>query len=716
MNFLKRFWGVALLAVALVVVAAWYFFLREDHTRVLLMGFDGLDNRTLDRLIAGGELPTFARLRSEGAWGDLRSEQPVISPILWTSIATGRDPEAHGVYNYFESYGDGEKIRPASSEGRLVPALWNIASHYGRRAGVVNWFASWPAERISGFVVTNEWTPQQAEKGRRGLFYPPALGETLASFAVPPQQLQDVFHRVLAPPSVLDALSEKGRAISEEFFGYMRAAETHRGMLSALQERYRPDLLMVYFTLPDTAEHFFAEYEPPPLEAFPEDDVRAFARAVDNVYRYLDEVLADILELMDERTTLIVCSDHGFLSGLERPDTSSQKGQGHAAEWHRMTGVLMLYGRGVKRGFEIPFEVSLYDVAPTALALLGVPLSKELEGEPLREAFEREGILASAAEFTPSYAGVPRRLTVSPGAEDVTELRRRLQALGYLAAGGEDEEEGVACVRDLAITYVHMGIVKAQKKKLDEARGFFKKAVEKDPSYALAHFYVGRTEVGLGILEPALESFARAVEEDPDLVRAYLDAAKVYKRQGDFEQALALLEWAQTVEPGASEAYRLEALLHMELRRYDRAEAAASRALEGIRIPEARAYFFNLLGLIVRSDEERFLEAEDMFLNAAKLNPEWFEPWLNLGILYYSLERRQSAQQVLERAESLAPDDIAILNVLGKIHADLGHSQEALKHLRRSLELVPEQPDIRRLVRFLEEMAAAPDTAPDTDG
>jgi predicted AlkP superfamily phosphohydrolase/phosphomutase/Flp pilus assembly protein TadD len=713
MNFLRRFWGVAFLAAALVGVAVWYFFLREDYTRVLLVGFDGLDGRTLDRLIAGGELPTFAKLRSEGAWGDLRSEQPAISAVLWTSIATGRDPEAHGVYNFFEFYDDGEKMRPTSSEGRHAPALWNIAPHYGRRAGAVNWFASWPAERINGFVVTNEWTPQQTEKGRRGLFYPATLGEALASFAVQPRQLQDIFHRVLAPPSVLDALSEEGRAVSEEFYSYMRAAETHRGMLPALQERYRPDLLMVYFTLPDTAGHFFAEYEPPPREGLPEGDVRAFAQAVDNVYRYLDEALADILELMDERTTLIVCSDHGFLSGLERPDASSQRGRGHASTWHRMTGVLMLYGRGVKRGFEIPFEVSLYDIAPTVLSLLGVPLSRELEGEPLREVFEREEILASAAELVPSYAGVPRRLTVSAAAEDVTELRKRLQALGYLAAGGEGEEEGVAHARDLAITYVNMGIVKAQKKKLDEARELFKKAVEKDPSYALAHFYVGRTEVGLGLLESALESFARAIEEDPNLVRAYLDAAKVYKRQGNFEQAFALLEWVQTVEPRALDAYRIEAFLHMELRRYDRAEAVARRALESMRVPEARAYFFNLLGLIVRSDEERFLEAEDLFLKAAELNPEWFEPWFNLGALYDLLGRFQGAQKVLERAESLAPDNLAILNALGKVHADLGNRQGALKHFRRSLALAPAQSDIRRLIQLLEEKEEA---APDTGG
>src|ERR1700693_2461564 len=74
----------------------------RDGPRVLLIGLDGADMRIVDRLIREGKLPTFARLKREGAWGPLRSVEPLLSPLVWTSIATGRRPQDHGVFDFVE--------------------------------------------------------------------------------------------------------------------------------------------------------------------------------------------------------------------------------------------------------------------------------------------------------------------------------------------------------------------------------------------------------------------------------------------------------------------------------------------------------------------------------------------------------------------------------------------------------------------------------------
>ena len=72
----------------------------EPLGKVFILGLDGADWRIIDRLEAEGRLPNLARLRHEGAWGLLRSQKPLLSPIVWTTIATGRHPLDHGIMGF----------------------------------------------------------------------------------------------------------------------------------------------------------------------------------------------------------------------------------------------------------------------------------------------------------------------------------------------------------------------------------------------------------------------------------------------------------------------------------------------------------------------------------------------------------------------------------------------------------------------------------------
>ena len=71
----------------------------SDH-RVIVLGLDGVDPDTVDLLLSEGKLPNFARLRREGAYGRLASSEPMLSPILWTTIATGKSPAEHGITHF----------------------------------------------------------------------------------------------------------------------------------------------------------------------------------------------------------------------------------------------------------------------------------------------------------------------------------------------------------------------------------------------------------------------------------------------------------------------------------------------------------------------------------------------------------------------------------------------------------------------------------------
>ncbi len=74
---------------------------------MILVGLDGADWRAIEPLAAAGRLPTFARLLASGRTGLLKATPPLVSPILWTTIATGRRPEDHQVSVFIIPGGDG---------------------------------------------------------------------------------------------------------------------------------------------------------------------------------------------------------------------------------------------------------------------------------------------------------------------------------------------------------------------------------------------------------------------------------------------------------------------------------------------------------------------------------------------------------------------------------------------------------------------------------
>jgi hypothetical protein len=55
---------------------------KAKPSRVMVVGLDGMDPQTVDLLMSEGKLPSFARLRQQGAYAPLQSAEPMLSPIL----------------------------------------------------------------------------------------------------------------------------------------------------------------------------------------------------------------------------------------------------------------------------------------------------------------------------------------------------------------------------------------------------------------------------------------------------------------------------------------------------------------------------------------------------------------------------------------------------------------------------------------------------------
>src|SRR5580658_109896 len=75
--------------------------LRRAHIRKLIfIGFDGLDPRLTERLMSEGKLPNLVRLRESGGYRRLRTTFPALSPVAWSTFATGVNPARHNIFDF----------------------------------------------------------------------------------------------------------------------------------------------------------------------------------------------------------------------------------------------------------------------------------------------------------------------------------------------------------------------------------------------------------------------------------------------------------------------------------------------------------------------------------------------------------------------------------------------------------------------------------------
>ena len=429
--------------------------------KVLLIGVDGLEWQVVLDLIREERLPVLTQLMREGSFGRLETLTPTESPIIWTTVATGKLPEKHGIGGFVKPAADGRSARLYSNGDRRTKALWNISSDYQRTVHSIGWWMTFPAEPINGTMVaqTNaqgQITPGGAEIPWKGGVIKGLDGQ------VSPVELQD---------RVIDIARETERdlaRLSQQAFGAppnrdrrawqqsqwsFRADSTYLRVTQEILngEQEPPDLLMVYFGNTDVMSHRFWRYAYPDGYRHPPTprQVASLSHLVADAYIWVDRAIGEILEHYDETATVIVASDHGMGPDNLTLDFTTQT---RATSGHHpsLPGVLIVSGGHARRsGFfddpalqsedlrpdSVPIIGGVVDIAPTILALLGVPVGRDMDGVVLEEVFA-EGF---AARFPISFVDTHDSaawLGARPGqllSDEASEERlQQLRALGYI--------------------------------------------------------------------------------------------------------------------------------------------------------------------------------------------------------------------------------------------------------------------------------------------
>ena len=94
--------------------------------KVLVVGWDAADWKTITPLMDAGLMPSLESLVNRGVMGNIATLDPPLSPLLWTSIATGKTADQHGVLGFVQPDERGEALRPVLGTSRKAKAVWNI--------------------------------------------------------------------------------------------------------------------------------------------------------------------------------------------------------------------------------------------------------------------------------------------------------------------------------------------------------------------------------------------------------------------------------------------------------------------------------------------------------------------------------------------------------------------------------------------------------------
>lgn len=435
---------------------------------VLIVGLDGFEWNVIEPSIAAGRMPNLARLMERGVCGTLDTLEPTNSPRLWTTLATGKLPEKHGILGFTKEgipeAGKRRKKRKSTPDSggrhlftrmdRRVKAYWNILAERGISTDTIGWWMTYPPEEVPGLMVSQVNTLRR----ERGL-WKGGLKVDAPDQVWPPEE----------EPWVLALLEEHDRnldALTAEIFGtFSPALEGERAdrwdeclwafradstYVTVLERRVAGGVpsrvTAIYLGGTDVVGHrFWSAYDPEPFGLAPDDpEVRVFGHVIPSYYAYVDSALGRLLELYPEDTTVFLVSDHGMAPLVRR---SGAPTLGRTGTHVNDPGAFVAAGYGIARpasavtGAHADHRRSLgsvVDFCPTLLTLLGLPYGEDMDGRPMRAVLD--GRLFDAARSVPTHDDQTWLATQDPSfVDDERERVEQLRNLGYL--GDEADEE-----------------------------------------------------------------------------------------------------------------------------------------------------------------------------------------------------------------------------------------------------------------------------------
>ena len=268
-----------------------------NNSKVFIIGLDGATFDIIHPLIEKGKLRNIAKLMKNGSWGKLKSTIPPISPAAWTSFATGKNPGKHGIFDFLRRELNSYDMRFNNASTRGTEPIWNLLSEAGKKVGVINVTMSYPPDKVNGLMISGMDTPTD----KSPFTYPYGLYEEIKE-----KFGKYIFNAVGGPPENFDSNKDNFIKTSYEEIQY------RLNITEYLMGKDPWDFFVTVFLASDGISHYFWKYMDVNHPDYDPKTARKYGTVVYNTYEKLDDAVGRLLSALDEDTTVIIVSDHGF--------------------------------------------------------------------------------------------------------------------------------------------------------------------------------------------------------------------------------------------------------------------------------------------------------------------------------------------------------------------------------------------------------------------
>jgi tetratricopeptide (TPR) repeat protein len=650
--------------------------------KVLLIGWDAADWKIITPLLDQGLMPTLDDFINHGVMGNVATLRPILSPMLWNSIATGKRAHKHGIHGFMEPDAQNGGIRPVSSTSRKVKALWNILTQRGYRTHVLGWFAGHPAEPINGISISDLYPHAAAPLGEDwplppGTVHPESLRETFARLRMHPAEVSEA---AILPwiPRAAEIDQEKDKGLNSFSKILAENCSIHNAATWILQNESW-DFLAVYYNGIDHFCHGFMHYHPPRMEGIPEDKFEIYKDVVNGAYRFHDMMLETLLTLAGPDATVLLVSDHGFHSDHLRPRGIPKEPAGPAVQ-HRQFGIVCMKGEHIKQDERI-YGASLLDVTPTILTMFGLPVGEDMDGRVLVQAFETPPEISRIPswENEPGECGMhPGDLRMDPAAAQA--VLQRFVALGYIQPLSEDQSKTVAAaVREskynLARDYL-------DSRRPNEALPLLEELATENPDQARFQLHLAQCYLALGRRDTAKELLERLIAQKPEKREKAGPTVEEGESAKLPQEPAPLPDEPPKPRPWAD---LLMGVIQFEEGNMDAALASLLRAEESD--PHLPNLHLRIGETYLR--QQRIDDAERAFHKALEIDGD--SPEAHLGLAMVRLRQRRNAEAAEEALLAVGLQHFLPLGhfYLGVALARLGHRDRSMLAFETCLTMLP---------------------------